>query len=551
MRLKLYGKNQLEEKHSKKRLTRLHIIIIISIIGAGGLLFRLSYLHVDIPVIWDALLYFWYANDIALLDALPLDHTPANNGWPIFLSFFFQVVDSNNYIDYMLVQRLVGSTLSVLTVIPVYLMCRKFFPSKFALIGPAIFAFDPRIVGNSLTGYAEPLFVLLTSISIVCFLSSQKKIVFFVFPVVALAAIVRGEGIILIIPYTILYIIRFRHSRKTAYEIPLLVILFILVLTPMITYRIDVAGTDAMFMRALLILDIDLVGSNQKMIEDGMVSDVQLEGTDPTGDPLEELLNFIRYTLRYTIKMMLLPLVIFVPYGLYRMFKNMEIKNASVITILFFMTAGVTYIVQLGGPDQRYALLTVPILCIFGVFFIEKIASLFSNKDLALVITVGIVIASSVAILEQRTSGVDSIRESIQIGQIISEKSDLYVLETQHLLPTILLAVDKFPILSTEVDIRGKSIEYCPRVDPPDCGSITNHADIVAEFLKTQETRITHLVIDGVEKRNSKLLIHIFENEDKYTYLTKIYDSSDDEFSYRVKIFEIDYDKFDRAYPHT
>ena len=39
----------------------------------------------------------------------------------------------------------------------------------------------------------------------------------------------------------------------------------------------------------------------------------------------------------------------------------------------------------------------------------------------------------------------------------------------------------------------------------------------------------------------------IFYNEEKYTFLEKIYDTKDMNFDYHVKIFEINYEEFEKA----
>jgi hypothetical protein len=36
----------------------------------------------------------------------------------------------------------------------------------------------------------------------------------------------------------------------------------------------------------------------------------------------------------------------------------------------------------------------------------------------------------------------------------------------------------------------------------------------------------------------------VFKNEEKFPYLTKIYDSSEHSYEYHLKIFRIDYKKF-------
>lgn len=547
------NKDQIEEKAFERRLTKYHVFVILFLIGVGGLLLRLSHLYADIPVTLDAALYFWYANDVALLDALPRDYTPANNGWPIFLSFFFQIMDSNNYLDYMVMQRLVSVALSVLTIVPVYVICRRFFSKKLALIGPVIFVFEPRIAENSLIGVTEPLFVLLIGVTVACFLSCRKRIVFFTFPVLALAAMVRGEAIVLIIPYTILYIVRFRHSRRTAYEIPLLIMLFMLILTPMITYRIDVTGTDAMFVRMYEVLSRFLPHDQGVGMDPATDVDATVQETlqlPRQADRLKVLIDLIRHNASLSS----IPIIIFfVPYGLYRIFRHMEMKNVSVITILFFMAVPGAYALT-SAFDPRYLFLAVPILCVFCIFSIRKFANFFPNKDLALVIIVAVIIASSVVISEDRRIDIEREREAIQIAKIVAEKTEkinLYTPEIGYLYGVGLSEQDEFPILRNAFEMKGNHPKYCATVEAATCDHIINLGGVAAEFLKnTGKEYITHFVADDVEHRRAQMLIHMFHNENEYPYLTKIYDSKNDGFSYHVKIFEIDYEKFYKMYPN-
>ena len=44
----------------------------------------------------------------------------------------------------------------------------------------------------------------------------------------------------------------------------------------------------------------------------------------------------------------------------------------------------------------------------------------------------------------------------------------------------------------------------------------------------------------------SEFLIEIYNNENNYNFLKKIYDSNDEGFNYKLKIFEIDYNLFNQ-----
>ena len=54
---------------------------------------------------------------------------------------------------------------------------------------------------------------------------------------------------------------------------------------------------------------------------------------------------------------------------------------------------------------------------------------------------------------------------------------------------------------------------------------------------------MTHLIIDN-SPMTKGFLKELFENETKYQYITKIYDSKDDGYSYHIKIFKINYEIF-------
>ena len=56
---------------------------------------------------------------------------------------------------------------------------------------------------------------------------------------------------------------------------------------------------------------------------------------------------------------------------------------------------------------------------------------------------------------------------------------------------------------------------------------------------------LSHLIVDNKTER-PKFIQDIFQNENKYTYLKKVFDSKDFELTYKVKIFEIDHEEFDK-----
>lgn len=528
-------KIEYETENNQNKLKRSHFFIIFSSIMIFGLLLRVYYLPVNVPITLDGLLFFWYANDISLSGSFPLDYTPANNGWPIFLSFFFHIFDSNNFMDYMILQRLVTSVLSILTIIPIYFLCRKFFSEKLALMGSLIFAFEPRIIQNSVLGVTEPLFILLISTSIVCFLNKQKFWISLSFPLIALASIVRSEGIILIIPYSILYIIKFRGSKKTIIEIPILILIFILVILPISVYKIDVTGEDAIFSRSLDIFESNVITNNES-------SEYAITNTQT----LEEIRNIFLMIGWTSIPIF----IILTPYGFFKIFKERRMDNFTIITILCFLSIPAIYAVSF-LPDTKYLYVLFPILCLISVFSIKKFVNLFSNKNLGFMILVSLILIASISFLEIKKIDTFHEDEALKVAEIVSKqtkKINQYTMESGYLPIIGMNELEKFPVMRNEFIGEEENMKHCYNIHS--CKYIIPvKNDNIIEFLKNANKQgISHLVIDDKEERRKPFVKEVFQNENKFPYLIKIYDSKNDGFNYNVKIFEINFEKFNELY---
>lgn len=134
--------NQVTEINKKKIgvWTKKSFLIILGMFGIG-LLIRSLYFEPEIPVTFDALSHFFYAKDISVTGTLPPNYSPANNGWPIFLSFFFKIFSFESTLQYMELQRWLSIIISTFTIVPVYVLSRKFFDEKISIITSSIFVF--------------------------------------------------------------------------------------------------------------------------------------------------------------------------------------------------------------------------------------------------------------------------------------------------------------------------------------------------------------------------------------------------------------------------
>jgi hypothetical protein len=141
-----------------KNFSKNKLIIYFCILITSGLVFRYIFFPYDIPLVLDSLGYFWYATDLSITNNFPVTHDLPNNFWPTFVSIFFSMSNSQDFMDYMDIQRNLSVIFSVLTSVPLYFLAKKFVKNNLALLVPLIFIFEPRIIENSFTGITEPFF---------------------------------------------------------------------------------------------------------------------------------------------------------------------------------------------------------------------------------------------------------------------------------------------------------------------------------------------------------------------------------------------------------
>ena len=88
--------------------------------------------------------------------------------------------------------------------------------------------------------------------------------------------------------------------------------------------------------------------------------------------------------------------------------------------------------------------------------------------------------------------------------------------------------LEEFPILKSNFEKLGNDMKHCVNIHA--CENIIPvESNNIIEFLEnSKEKGITHLVIDNKEKRRAAFVNDIFENEQNFSYLIKIYDSKEE-----------------------
>lgn len=532
----MFNKNNLRQYRTSLNKTDYKLILTINkhhipifiLIGIIGFLVRLYYAPFDIPISLDGMRYFWYALDTSILGHYPTTYSLANTGWPTLLSIFFSFLNSDNFLDYMVIQRLVSIIISSLTIIPIYFLITKFFDKYYALIGSSLFIFEPRIIQNSLLGITDPLFVFLSTSALVFFLKKNMKASYVAFFIIALGAIVRYEGLLLLIPLSIMFFFKHKTEKNLVIKFLCAVIIFLLVLIPVALIRIETSGYDGF---------ISHVKSGTEFVYYTKILQTDEERCRE-GDCDETLFDFVLrgfVNLIKTIGIIFIPnFLLFLPSCVLLISKKRNYQNNTLILFTITMLIPILYVYARNLMDTRYLFVLFPIFSIVSLYFVNKILHLIHwNGILFFIIIISIIFVSIIFIINFSVD-YDHEKEAFYIAKWIVKNAkgvnELSNIAKYHSAAGI--AQNPFPVLSSE------TMKFEPiRID-------SYNFNLLDDYLKFgKKNGLTHLVVDG--KHNMDYFNDIFFNENNYQYLIKEFDSSDYGFRYHVKIYKIDYDIFE------
>ena len=494
-------------------------ILFLLGVTIAGFIIRMNYVYEDIPLTLDAFRYFLLGIDFSLLGNFPDYYNKANSGWSLFLALIFQSSNSNNYLDYMMMQRISSVVFSVITAIPLYFLAQKFFRKEIAMVGVCFFIFSPYIVENSILGITDSFFIFLIVSFFSLFFSNQKRNVVFSFFILGLSSIVRYESLLIIIPSTIIFLHRFKGEKNFKfYSYGLF--LFLLAIIPIAIWKIQMGIPDG-------IVSHLWVGANVVINENSVNS-----FTEDRFDLIRGVLNLPKF-----IVMSLLPLCfIFVPYSIISLIKKENNNFRYLIFLGIFSLISALYAYSRGFEDTRYVFVVLPILIIASLFLIEKLNEKIKKNNLLLIGLMLLIVISSVIYVDFRQIDHQYERDSVEVARFVSSLPgtingygpEIYYLEV------IYLEDKKFPILSSEVNFE-KKVMYL-------------QGETINEIIHDGKDKgLSYLAVTSASQNDNQILSKIYHEEYNYPYLQKIYDSKDYGFKFNIKIFEINYDEFELA----
>jgi len=533
-----------------------NIILYLGLILTLGLSLRFYYLPYDVPIATDGFDSFLYAAKTVFEGNLPVGYGTTNTGWANFLALFFSLSDTSDPFYLMQIQRSLSVILSSLTIIPAFFIFRKFVNVRWALFGCLLLIIEPRLLMSSLEGINYQLFFLLFVLAIALFLTKTNLTLFLSFGCIACATLVRYEGLLLLIPLSTMYFLKFK-DRKSVVKFLGMIFIVIIILAPISVLRIQATenlcyetsfgircGDDG-FTHAILagprFLSHTLNAvSGQEVSETAIdLFNENNENNEKTDNYAVLFVNKIIVSFSALLKFIGLALipyfVFFVLYNIILRIKNKKLGKLDWDKKMIIFTTGIMFLIALyaymrGIEEIRYVLIIIPLVCILSISWTNSVSEKISKNLGVIIILMVLVLISSIIFIEFEKRDSVHDRESFLVSQKIVELTNMTNSFHQSGYVKTAILGSSWPVLP-EAAQNGKPIYVFQIVS-------TNDYDDLAEFIiDSRKYDLRYLVVD----EDNELFAALRINPTVYPYLIKIFDSDEVGYKNHFMIYEIDY----------
>ena len=230
---------------SKFLTEKKYISIYLSGIILISLFLKLHTIDFTLPITGDGLAYL--VNAVAHVNGDFSQHPHRSTGWSLVLYPFFSLVDSNDILVYSNISRIVGISVSLVTIPIAYCLGKKFFNEKYSLVVACLFAFEPHLNYNSGFGLTEPLYHFLILIAFYFILNEKSKFIIISLVFASFVWWTRFNGITVFIIITIIYFLTQKKDFNTIRNFSIGLFLFLIIIAPMLIQRADQYGDPLYF----------------------------------------------------------------------------------------------------------------------------------------------------------------------------------------------------------------------------------------------------------------------------------------------------------------
>jgi len=537
-----------------------HIIFGLIIICLISLVFKLYTVDFSIPVYSDNFDYTLYA--IAHTNGDFSQSSHRGTGWSLFVFPFFKLIDSDDFLVYSSIIRILSLSVATVSIVIVYLLGQKFFNEKYSLIVASLFAFEPHLNYNAGFGLSEPLYHLAIIVSFYFILNKNSK---YIIPSLILAGAawwIRINGFSIFIIITIVYFLTLRKSPKLFRNYSIGFVLFLILMLPMILQKYEQFG-DPFYS---FYNDRIFTGSFEKLLDENTrnASPTVMDYIGKNGfySFFENFILVGLYNILWLLSRILFPyLFILIPFGIIFSFRTLDQDSRYIKAnwIFILLSIALSLITMAIVPERRYLFYIFPFLIIFCIVPIQRVVeyglSTFSftkkQKNFFLIIFITVVIILSGYFTIVHFGKLDLVLENEKIEFAKFVVNNLHGKTLRDFGPSM-----DYIFYYIMTDSPGEFKTYKINSDIKQYQKLTAENEPFDTIFIDGES-LQDIIINGKEHKlryiisneNSKFfypfLDEIYSAEEKYPYLIRVFDSNDYGFEkLKIKVFEIDYDKF-------
>ena len=481
-------------------------------------------------------------------------------GWSLVLAPFMTIINSDVFLDYASLARILSIAISTITIIPMYILARKFFDEKYSLVATCLFAFEPHLNYNSGLALSEPLLILVLILSMNFILNDKPKYHYLAFIFAGLCWWVRLEAIYTMIGIILIYFIVHRTKSNSLRNFFLCMIFLFIIILPLFIQR-DIQFDDPFYVwYSGTILSDDYAELLTSPENAGVVDFVEKHGILGL---MERLANGLTNLFNILIRISYPYLFILIPFGILFSLRPIEqkLKNIKANWIMIIIIISVLMIPFAIVEERRYLFPIFPFLIILSTIPIQRITNYgldtFSfnerQKSIFLVTVVSVVLLLSSTF----TMGIGEFGYGLPNSALEHEKVKFTVYLVENFDGRILRdeVVDDYlayvNLTSDDNDFktfkspRGKN-PYPDLYEPGKVVRMSVYGKTIEELVTNGEPRGLKYI--GILEKGSyffPFLNDLYYIEENYPYMKKVFDS--DEMGYKefkIKIFEIDYKNF-------
>tara|TARA_B100002049_G_scaffold144802_1_gene107497 strand:- start:27 stop:947 length:921 start_codon:yes stop_codon:yes gene_type:complete len=299
----------------------------------------------------------------------------------------------------------------------------------------------------------------------------------------------------------------------------------------MLFVRMDTLGYDGVFSHSAHA--VDAYSSGEKIVRGGETAFALIKSTAKAIFPI---------------------FFIFLPLGIFAFFRNRDFDKYVVLSFLVFLSLPIIYASIREISEPRYFLTLFPILSLFSIYTVKEITRKFDKTKLISIIIGITVLSLSIVYLDYTKIDYQHELDAYHIGLEIHKRTSIineYPPEDKyvHNKDQIFWNLGTFPVMQSETELKVKVIRTfehatCIKEKALETGCRQYDYASLNEFIDFGKNEgLTHIIVDKNPNR-PEFLKDVFNNEEKFPYLAKIYDSSEQGYEYHIKIFRIDYKKF-------